>query len=91
MGTKIVIMAKGITGGRECQLIIAPEVIGLDVTYQVDIDNLMIEMDGTPNKGRLGANAILGVSLAVARAAANYMEIPLYQYIGVLMPGKLFP
>ncbi len=62
--------------------IIAPEVIGLDVTYQVDIDNLMIEMDGTPNKGRLGANAILGVSLAVARAAANYMEIPLYQYIG---------
>lgn len=62
--------------------IIAPEVIGMDVTHQVDIDTLMIEMDGTPNKGRLGANAILGVSLAVARAAANYLEIPLYQYIG---------
>ena len=62
--------------------IIAPEVIGMDVTHQVDIDTLMIEMDGTPNKGRLGANAILGVSLAVAQAAANYLEIPLYQYIG---------
>jgi enolase len=62
--------------------IIAPEVIGMDVTYQVDIDTLMIEMDGTPNKNRLGANAILGVSLAVARAAANHLEIPLYQYIG---------
>lgn len=62
--------------------IIAPEIIGMDVTHQVDIDTLMIEMDGTPNKGRLGANAILGVSLAVARAAANYLEIPLYQYIG---------
>ncbi len=62
--------------------IIAPEVIGMDVTHQVDIDTLMIEMDGTPNKGRLGANAILGVSLAVARAAANYLGIPLYQYIG---------
>lgn len=62
--------------------IIAPEVIGMDVTYQVDIDTLMIEMDGTPNKSRLGANAILGVSLAVARAAANHLEIPLYQYIG---------
>ena len=62
--------------------IIAPEVIGMDVTHQVDIDTLMIEMDGTPNKGKLGANAILGVSLAVAQAAANYLEIPLYQYIG---------
>jgi enolase len=62
--------------------IIAPEVIGMDCTHQVDIDTLMIEMDGTPNKGKLGANAILGVSLAVARAAANYLGIPLYQYIG---------
>lgn len=62
--------------------IIAPEVIGMDVTRQVDIDTLMIDLDGTPNKGKLGANAILGVSLAVARAAANYLAIPLYQYIG---------
>ncbi|MDD2585941.1 MAG: phosphopyruvate hydratase [Syntrophomonadaceae bacterium] len=62
--------------------IIAPEVIGMDVTRQVDIDTLMIELDGTPNKGKLGANAILGVSLATARAAANYLAMPLYQYIG---------
>lgn len=62
--------------------IIAPEVIGMDVTHQMDIDTLMIELDGTPNKGKLGANAILGVSLATARAAAEYLALPLYQYIG---------
>lgn len=62
--------------------IIAPELIGMDVTYQIDIDSLMIELDGTPNKSRLGANAILGVSLAAARAAAEYLGLPLYQYIG---------
>ncbi len=62
--------------------LIAPEVIGMEVTHQVDIDMLMIDIDGTPNKSKLGANAILGVSLAVARAAANYLELPLYQYIG---------
>ncbi|MDD3852535.1 MAG: phosphopyruvate hydratase [Syntrophomonadaceae bacterium] len=62
--------------------LIAPEVIGMEVTHQVDIDMLMIDIDGTPNKSKLGANAILGVSLAVARAAANYLEMPLYQYIG---------
>ncbi|NLB88309.1 MAG: phosphopyruvate hydratase [Syntrophomonadaceae bacterium] len=62
--------------------IIAPEIIGMDVLGQMDIDELMIELDGTPNKGKLGANAILGVSLATARAAANYLGLPLYQYIG---------
>lgn len=62
--------------------IIAPELLGMDVTRQADIDQLLCELDGTGNKGYLGANAILGVSLAVARAAANYLEIPLYQYIG---------
>lgn len=62
--------------------IIAPELIGMDVTHQIDIDSLMIELDGTPNKSRLGANAILGVSLAAARAAAEYLGLPLYQYIG---------
>ena len=46
------------------------------------IDKLMIELDGTPNKGKLGANAILGVSIAVARAAADYLDQPLYQYLG---------
>lgn len=62
--------------------IIAPEVIGLDALCQVEIDQLMIELDGTSNKSKLGANAILGVSLAAARAAANFMDMPLYQYIG---------
>lgn len=62
--------------------IIAPEIIGMDSLGQMDIDHLMIELDGTHNKGKLGANAILGVSLATARAAANYLGIPLYQYIG---------
>jgi len=62
--------------------IIAPELEGLDALDQVGIDKLMIELDGTENKSRLGANAILGVSLAVAKAAANALEIPLYNYIG---------
>ncbi len=62
--------------------IIAPEVVELDALDQVYIDRLLCELDGTPNKGRLGANAILGVSLAVAKAAAADLEIPLYQYIG---------
>ncbi|ASJ01507.1 phosphopyruvate hydratase [Thermococcus gorgonarius] len=62
--------------------IIAPEIIGMDVTWQRDIDMLMLELDGTENKSNLGANAILGVSLAVAKAAANALGLPLYQYIG---------
>lgn len=62
--------------------IIAPELIALDATDQVGIDNHMIEIDGTPNKGNLGANAILGVSLAVARAAAQSVGLPLFRYIG---------
>jgi len=62
--------------------IIAPEVIGADVLDQTYIDKLMIELDGTPNKAKLGANATLGVSLAVARAAASYVGLPLYKYIG---------
>ena len=61
---------------------IAEEIIGMDVLDQVEIDNLLIELDGTPNKAKLGANAILGVSLAVAKAAAEYLGIPLYRYIG---------
>jgi enolase len=62
--------------------IIAPQVIGMEAVRQIDIDSLMLELDGTPNKSKLGANAILGVSLAVARAAAEYLGLPLYQYIG---------
>jgi enolase len=62
--------------------VIAPEIIGLEVTDQVAIDRTLIELDGTENKGKLGANAILGVSLAVARAAADELGLPLYQYLG---------
>jgi enolase len=62
--------------------VIAPAIIGFDVTDQVGIDKTLIELDGTENKGKLGANAILGVSMAVARAAADYLDIPLYQYLG---------
>ncbi|MFB2531403.1 phosphopyruvate hydratase [Paracoccus sp. p3-h83] len=61
---------------------IAENLVGEDATEQVEIDRMMIELDGTPNKGRLGANAILGVSLAVARAAADYASLPLYRYVG---------
>ncbi len=62
--------------------VIGPEIIDLDAIDQGYIDQLMIELDGTPNKSRIGANAILGVSLAVARAAAEAMNLPLYQHIG---------
>ncbi|MGB0660708.1 MAG: phosphopyruvate hydratase [Mangrovicoccus sp.] len=61
---------------------IAEGLVGMDATEQVAIDNAMIEMDGTSNKGRLGANAILGVSLAVAKAAADYTAQPLFRYVG---------
>jgi len=61
---------------------IAPEIIGMDATDQIGIDNLLCELDGTPSKSRLGANAILGVSLAVCKAAAAALGLPLYNYIG---------
>jgi len=62
--------------------LISPEVIGMDAFDQIGIDKAMIALDGTPNKGKLGANAILGVSIATAKAAANSLGLPLYQYIG---------
>ncbi len=62
--------------------IIAPELTGMDASEQVLIDKLLIEMDGTDNKGKLGANAILGVSVACAKAAADTLGLPLYQYLG---------
>ena len=61
---------------------IAPRLVGMDPSRQSEIDRLMIELDGTPNKGKLGANAILGVSMAVARAAALAADMPLYAYLG---------
>ncbi|WP_366923831.1 phosphopyruvate hydratase [Metallumcola ferriviriculae] len=62
--------------------IIAPEVLGLDAVDQLGIDELLLELDGTENKSKLGANALLGVSLAAANAAANALGLPLYQYLG---------
>ena len=62
--------------------VIANEISGMRATDQATIDRIMIELDGTPNKGKLGANAILGVSLAVAKAAANWVSLPLYRYLG---------
>ena len=62
--------------------VIAPEIIGMDATQQRAIDKAMIELDGTPTKSKLGANAILGVSLAVAKAAAAELGLPLYRYLG---------
>jgi enolase len=61
---------------------IAEEVLGLDAEDQADLDRAMIDLDGTENKGRLGANAILGVSLAAAKAAADARGLPLYRYVG---------
>ena len=62
--------------------VIAPELIGLDACDQISIDQTMLDLDGTPNKGKLGANAILGVSLACAHAASDALGLPLYKYLG---------
>src|SRR5690606_31611776 len=62
--------------------VISPELYGVDAFDQPGLDKLLIELDGTENKGKLGANAILGVSLAAAKASANALGLPLYQYIG---------
>ena len=76
-------LGKGVlTAVKNVNEAIAPELIGYNVFDQVTIDHKLCELDGTPNKGKFGANAILGVSLAVARTAADYLGIPLYRYIG---------
>ena len=89
-GDKSRYLGKGVQKAvQNVEEIIAPELIGWDATDQVGIDQLMIELDGTPNKGKLGANAILGVSLAVAHAAANFLGMPLYRYIGGVAAAQL--
>jgi enolase len=76
-------MGKGVAAAvKNVNEIIAPEVVGMDAACQEEIDALMIELDGTANKGKLGANAILGVSLAAAKAAADAAGLPLYRYLG---------
>tara|TARA_R110000765_G_scaffold10984_2_gene33826 strand:+ start:47665 stop:48939 length:1275 start_codon:yes stop_codon:yes gene_type:complete len=82
-GDKARYMGKGVL--EACAAVngeIAEALVGIDATEQVEIDEIMIELDGTDNKSRLGANAILGVSLAAAKAAADYCSQPLYRYVG---------
>ena len=82
-GDKSRYLGKGVTKAVDnVNTIIAPEIIGLDALDQVAIDRKMIALDGTHNKGKLGANAILAVSMAVARAAADALDVPLYTYLG---------
>ena len=82
-GDKDVYMGKGVLNAvKNVNEKIAPELIGMSPFDQVEIDKTLREMDGTENKGNFGANAILGVSLAVAKAAANYLDMPLYRYFG---------
>ena len=90
-GDKSRYLGKGtLTAVKNVNEIIADEVIGLDPFDQPGLDKMLIELDGTPNKGNLGANAILGVSLAVARAAAASVGMPLFQYLGGVN-GKVLP
>ncbi|GIO32716.1 MULTISPECIES: phosphopyruvate hydratase [Paenibacillus] len=82
-GDKDRYLGKGVLNAvKNVNEIIAPEVIGMDALDQLGIDKLMIKLDGTPNKGKLGANAILAVSMATARAAADALDLPLYVYLG---------
>jgi enolase len=83
-------MGKGVLKAIEnVNTIIADELIGVNVFNQNDIDHIMCELDGTPNKSKLGANAILGVSLAAAKAAANELGMPLYRYVGGVSANTL--
>ncbi|MBI9008721.1 MAG: phosphopyruvate hydratase [Tenericutes bacterium] len=82
-GDKSRYLGKGVLQAvKNVNELIAPNLIGYDVTFQTSIDKVMLDLDGTPNKSKLGANAILGVSLAVARAAADYVGLPMYLYMG---------
>ncbi|MGI6727604.1 MAG: phosphopyruvate hydratase [Anaerovoracaceae bacterium] len=90
-GDKSRYLGKGVLKAVEnVNEIIAPKIIGWNIFDQVGLDKLMIELDGTPNKGKLGANAILAVSIAAAHAAANSLGLPLFQYIGGVN-AKLLP
>jgi enolase len=82
-GDKSRYLGKGVLQAvKNVNEIIAPELIGEEAGDQIDIDNALIALDGTPNKGKLGANAILGVSIAVAKACANELGMPLFRYLG---------
>jgi enolase len=82
-GEKGRFLGKGVSKAVEnVNTVIAQALEGMDALDQVAVDQALLELDGTENKGKLGANAILGVSMAVAKAAANYLEVPLYKYLG---------
>ncbi|MEM8736074.1 MAG: phosphopyruvate hydratase [Planctomycetota bacterium] len=82
-GDKSVFLGKGVTKAVEnVNGEIADALYGLDAVNQREIDQVMLDLDGTPNKNRLGANAILGASLAISKAAANFTQLPLYRYLG---------
>jgi enolase len=84
-------LGKGVLGAvTNVNTIIAPALIGMDAAEQASIDGVLIDLDGTHNKAKLGANAILAVSLAVAKAAAEYFDLPLYRYLGGVN-GKCLP
>lgn len=90
-GDKSRFLGKGVTKAvKNVNEVIAPNLIGYDVTFQTAIDKIMIDLDGTPNKSKLGANAILGVSMACAKAAADFVGLPLYLYLGGFN-AKLIP
>ena len=89
-GDKERYLGKGVTKAVDnVNDIIAEALIGLEATRQTEIDEMLVRLDGTPNKGRLGANAILGVSMAVARAAASSVGLPLYLYLGGVAAKEL--
>ena len=89
-GDKNRYLGKGVTKAVDnVNDVIAEALIGLEATRQVEIDEMLIRLDGTPNKGKLGANAILGVSMAVAKAAAAYVGLPLYLYLGGVSAQEL--
>ncbi len=82
-GDKARYLGKGVTKAVQNVLdVIAEEIVGMDALRQLALDSALIDLDGTENKSRLGANAMLGVSMATARAASNYLGIPLYRYLG---------
>jgi len=84
-------MGKGVSKAvKNVNEVIGPKIKGMDAAHQAEVDKLMIELDGTSNKQRLGANAVLGVSLAIAKAAANSFGLPLYRYLGG-MEARIIP
>ena len=82
-GDKSRFLGKGVLNAvNNVNSVLSKTVMGLDALQQEEVDNAMIQADGTPNKSNLGANAILGVSMATARAAANHLNLPLFQHLG---------